>query len=165
MIRSAKIPLQLANSLLLICWFLMGRSYFTRTLMVISLLAPYGVWGQSVQHPGTAAKPEPSAFATLQGVVRDVRSRVVADASVFLHAEDALILRERTNSAGAYRFASVRAGTYTLRAEKDGEGATIFGAVIFRPNESKTIDLTLAPPKTGQPNSATVRPEFFDEPH
>ena len=143
----------------------MRRSYFTSTLVVISLLALYAVRGQSVQDPGTVAKPEPSAFATLQGVVRDVRSGVVADATVFLQAEDALILRERTNSVGAYRFASVRRGKYTLRAEKDGEGATIFGAVIFKPNESRTIDLTLDSPKTEQPNSATQRPDFFDEPH
>jgi len=143
----------------------MRRSYFTSTLVVISLLVPYAVRGQSVQDPRSVAKPEPSAFATLEGVVRDVRSGVVADATVFLQAEDALILRERTNSVGAYRFASVRRGKYTLRAEKDGEGATIFGAVIFKPNESRTIDLTLDSPKTEQPSSATRRPDFFDEPH
>jgi tetratricopeptide (TPR) repeat protein len=144
----------------------MGRLYLTQTLVAISLIAPPVIWGQSVQDRGTGAKPAPSAFATLRGVVRDAGSHLVAGATVLLQAQDALTLRVRSDSVGAYRFPTVRQGSYTLRVEKDGEGRTTIGVVIFEPKESKTIDITLESSNANvQPNSAAVRPEFFDEPH
>ena len=134
--------------------------------MVIALLASYVVWGQSVKNQGRGEKPETSDLGTLHGVVRDSGFHVVAGASVFMQAEDALTLRSRSDAVGEYHFPEVRRGSYTLRAEKDGEGSTTFGVVVFGTKESKTINLTLDSPRSGEPSSsATGRPEFFDEPH
>lgn len=56
---------------------------------------------------------------------------------------------------GTYRFTSLSAGTYTVRAEMAGYTAASVGPFVLVEKESKQVDLTLA---------ATTA-EFFDEPN
>jgi tetratricopeptide (TPR) repeat protein len=105
---------------------------------------------------------------TLQGYVRDSSGRPVANATVFLQpatgteTPSTQIQTTHTDSAGAYRFSALRAGSYTLRAEMGGFHQTIVGPVSLAPNETKKIDLTLVPTKAS--GAAAPAPEFFDEP-
>ncbi len=143
-------------------------------LAVMAAVAP--VRAQS-REPASAA----TAQATLQGRVRDSTGTPVANAAVLLqiatgeqtrttHADIA-----HTDMDGKYRFAALRAGAYTLRAEMNGYGEAIVGPVSLGQQETKDIDLTLisakastsqsvppVKPATGKPGEQT--PEFFDEP-
>jgi tetratricopeptide (TPR) repeat protein len=130
------------------------------------------------------AQSEPTGTAimqgTVQGYVRDSRGRPVANATVFLQlatGTETLATQSQithTDSEGAYRFAALREGAYTLRAEMNGYGAAIVGPVSLAQKETKKIDLGLVSPKASQPQSAlpgtpateklAQAPEFFDEP-
>ena len=115
---------------------------------------------------------------TVQGYVRDSGGRPMANATVFLQFATGTERRTQithADSEGAYRFAALRAGGYTLRAEMNGYDEAIVGPVSLAQKETKKIDLTLesakastsqsAPPvkpATRKPSEQT--PEFFDEP-
>jgi tetratricopeptide (TPR) repeat protein len=127
-----------------------------------------------------AQSQEPAGTAMVQGYVRDSSGRPVVNATVFLQLATGtqLLAAQRqithTDSEGAYRFAALREGSYTLRAEMNGYGEAIIGPVSLAPKETKKIDLGLVSPKASQPQSAlpgtpateklAQAPEFFDEP-
>ena len=117
--------------------------------------------------PSRAQSPEP-AGATVQGHVRDAGGRPLANATVSLQSATGTPAAAspqitHTDSEGAYRFAGLREGAYTLRAEMSGYGPVTLGPVVFGENEAKTIDLAPAPLKTFA-KPGTQAPEFFDEP-
>ena len=134
----------------------------------------------TVLAPSQAHSQERTDTATMQGHVRDARGRPLASATVVLRAvtgtqtvaPQALITH--TDSEGAYRFASLHAGNYLLRAEKIQYGVAIPVPVSLAQNESKEIDLALGPPEAAEPQGALPEtpagrpsaesPEFFDEP-
>ena len=145
-------------------------------LAVIAAVAP--VRAQS-REPASAATAQ--AQGMLQGRVRDSTGTPVANAAVFLQIATGEQTRTapaqitHTDMDGKYRFAALRAGAYTLRAEMNGYGEAIVGPVSLGQKEMKDVDLTListkastsrnAPPvkpATGKPGEQT--PEFFDEP-
>jgi len=145
-------------------------------LAVMAAVAP--VRAQS-REPASAATAQ--AQGTLQGRVRDSTGTPVANAAVFLQIATGEQTRTapaqitHTDMDGKYRFAALRAGAYTLRAEMNGYGEAIVVPVSLGQKEMKDIDLTListkastsrnAPPvkpATGKPGEQT--PEFFDEP-
>jgi tetratricopeptide (TPR) repeat protein len=118
---------------------------------------------------------------TLQGYVRDSTGRPVVNATVFLQSAtetETLATQSQithTDSEGAYRFAALREGAYTLRAEMKGYSEAIAGPVSLAPKETKKIDLALVSTKASEPQSALPErpatgkpgaqaPEFFDEP-
>jgi tetratricopeptide (TPR) repeat protein len=107
---------------------------------------------------------------TLQGHVRDSAGRPMAKATVFLELKTdaqtpaASTQIAHTDSDGSYRFAAVRDGVYTLRAEMDGYIAATLGPVSLGPTERKTIDLALVSTKAGTGKPVASTPEFFDEP-
>ncbi len=121
--------------------------------------------------PSWAQSPEPASSVvvqgTVQGQVRDSSGRPVANAAVFLQPEPgtqaASIQITHTDAEGVYRFAALREGAYTLRAEMNGYGPATSGTVVVAKKETKTIDLALGPPKTSEKPSAQA-PDFFDEP-
>jgi Flp pilus assembly protein TadD len=156
-----------------------GRFEQTGTWVAVCVLA--------VMAALTAARAQskPTGTATLQGTVqgyvRDSSGTLVANATVVLKlatgtetlATQTLITH--TDSEGRYRFAALRAGAYTLRAEMNGYGGAIVGPVSLAPKETRKIDLALVSTKASQPQSAPARtaaaekpgaqaPEFFDEP-
>lgn len=101
------------------------------------------------------AQPPNSGEATVQGIVRDSLHKAVAGAEVHLQPEnDAQTLNTITDSKGAYKFSSLREGTYSLRAGMSGKGKAAVSPVIVGRNETKTFDLTLS----------TEEMAFFDEP-
>jgi Flp pilus assembly protein TadD len=120
-------------------------------------------------------------LATIQGYVRDSRGKPVANVTVSLlpaaggdtPAPPPQIAR--TDSEGAFRFAALRAGVYSLRAEMIEYGAAVAGPVGLAVHETKKIDLVLVSPKALEPQNApgaspkaqvdTRAPEFYDEPH
>jgi len=118
---------------------------------------------------------------TVQGYVRDSSGRPVANATVFLQVAtgtQALAAQTQithTDSDGAYRFAPLREGVYTLRAEMNGYGEAIVGPVSLAQKETRKIDLALVSMKASEPQSAPAgtaatgkpsaqAPDFFDEP-
>src|ERR1700730_13923868 len=91
----------------------------TCLVAVMASLAASTVHGQSVDRMESAS---------LQGLVRDSHNRPVAAAKVYLQADiGTRTLTAVTDSEGLYHFAALRAGVYTLRAEKAGYDAAIFG--------------------------------------
>jgi len=92
----------------------------TRTYVAIGILAVMAALA-----PARAQSQEPAGKMSLQGVVqgyvRDSSGRPVASATVFLQiATGSETLATQTqiahaDSEGAYRFAALRAGIYTLR--------------------------------------------------
>ncbi len=130
--------------------------------------------------PDRAQSQEP-AGGSLQGYVRDSSSRPVVNATVVLQfatgtetpATPAQI--RHTDSEGAYLFAALRAGAYTLRAEMSGYDEAIVGPVNLAQKQTLKIDLALVSMKASEPQSAPAgtaatgkpspqAPEFFDEP-
>jgi tetratricopeptide (TPR) repeat protein len=129
--------------------------------------------------PVRAPSQEPVANVTVQGYVRDSNGKPVAKATVilqFMTATEAPSTPQttQTDSEGAYRFAALQAGTYTVRTEKSGYIELIVGPVDLAPKQTKTLDLTLVSSKASAlkdvaPGTATGKldaqvPAFFDEP-
>jgi tetratricopeptide (TPR) repeat protein len=131
--------------------------------------------------PIRAYPQEPANGGILKGYVHDSSARPVANAAVFLRlstqSPTPAIAPEstETDSAGAYRFALLPAGAYTLRAQKNGYAEAIVSHIPLARKELKKIDLVLLPLKTSesQPASPTgaptanpgvAAPNFFDEP-
>ena len=129
----------------------------TCLLAVMASLAPSIVHGQSA---------DGMESASLQGLVRDSHDRPVAAAKVYLQADvGTKTLTAVTDSEGLYHFAALRAGVYTLRVEKAGYDAAIFGPCALGGKETKKMDLTLKPAKASALESAsTGAAEFYDKP-
>jgi tetratricopeptide (TPR) repeat protein len=117
----------------------------------------------AILSPLQAQPPDAASNAVVHGHVRDSSGRPMANAAVFLQpaagkgTTTAPPLLTHTDSAGAYRFASLPAGAYTLRAEMNGYAETTAGPVTLARKETREIDLTLVTAKA-------QAPEFFDEP-
>src|SRR5260370_39958874 len=125
-------------------------------LAVVASLAPSMVHGQSADRMESAS---------LQGLVRDSHERPVVAATVSLQADigtKTKTLTAVTDSEGWYHFAALRAGVYTLRVEKAGYDAAIFGPCALGEKETKKIDLILK--VSAVPRASTGTPEFYDEP-
>lgn len=99
----------------------------------------------------------PSALAaTLEGTVRDPHSLPLANALVYLQLKDpARNLTARTDTDGHYRFSTLHAGTYSLRAAMAGYKEATSGPFAVVEEDAKKLDLTLI----------ADEPAFFDEPH
>ena len=136
--------------------FLMGRFSFPAYLRLITLAVILPVLAG-------AAPAQNSDAATVSGSVRDSAGHVVAGATVsLLGSGTATPAVAVSDSQGAYHFAEVATGAYTLRASAPQCGETTYGPFrIVTQNESKQIDLTFK--KVSSPSNSGA-PEFFDEP-
>ena len=153
-------------------------SHFARTGICVAacLLAVTGSFAKPQDPAGNA-----SFQGVVQGYVRDSAGRPLPNATVSLQlATGTETLASptqitRTDSAGAYHFAGLREGVYTLRAEMSGYGRAIAGPLSLAQKETKKIDLALVSTKASEPQSAPAgasatgkpaaqAPEFFDEP-
>jgi tetratricopeptide (TPR) repeat protein len=131
--------------------------------------------------PAQSYPQEPGNGAVLKGYVRDSGGGPVANAAVFLQlatgAPTPAVAPERTqtDSDGAYRFASLPAGSYTLRAEMAGYAEAVVSRIPLARKEMKKIDLVLVASKSSASQNASLEkasapkpsataPEFFDEP-
>jgi tetratricopeptide (TPR) repeat protein len=104
--------------------------------------------------------------ATVKGTVHDTENKPIAGATVSLQASDEVQpLTTHSDAQGNYVFASLRAGTYALRAEKAGCGRAAIPSLSVGPKEAKNVDLTLAPDRPAAlPSTSSRLPDFFDEP-
>ncbi len=130
--------------------------------------------------PARSQSQEAAGTAMVHGYVRDSSGRPVVNATVFLQPAtrtETIATQSQithTDSEGAFRFAGLREGAYTLRAEMNGYGEATLGPVSLAQKETKKIDLGLVSPKASQPQSAlpgtpatgklAQAPEFLDEP-
>ncbi len=156
----------------------MTTRFFPAIYVAVCVLTVMTIFAPVRAHPQETAEG-----AVLKGYVRDSGGRPVVDAFVFLQlatqAQNPSIPAQvtRTDSEGVYRFASLPAGTYTLRAELAGYGRRTISRVPLARREMKKIDITLFlsqpsepqydPPTQSAPapaNSAAQAPQFFDEP-
>ena len=132
-------------------------SYVLAMIALLALFTAQGPWAH-----GQSASPDGSA--TLQGSVRDSHGRAVAAAIVYLRAKGGpQPLTAHTDSAGTYRFSTLRHGEYLVRAELAKYGKATSGWFVLGENEIKSIDLTLESSKTAVSDPAP-QTEFFDEP-
>ncbi|HKW26479.1 MAG TPA: tetratricopeptide repeat protein [Terriglobales bacterium] len=104
-----------------------------------------------------------STAATLQILLRDSHGHPLSHATLQLEPQgDTQKLVGQTDTHGQYRFATLRPGSYTLRAELAGYAAASFGPFVVQAGPLKTINLTLALAAASQNNSGSL--QFFDEP-
>jgi tetratricopeptide (TPR) repeat protein len=106
-------------------------------------------------------------FATVTGTVCDFEHRPVENATVFLESgKHAHKFTVQSDSQGRYRFESVPAGSYALRAIKPGYGVARDVPVVLQKAENKSIQLQLPAEDVGA--SGTDRAaavNFSDEIH
>jgi len=108
---------------------------------ILALTAVFGAL--TVQGQSFEVQPDSAGTAILQGVVRDSGNHPVAGVTVCLQAMDFQTLTVRTDSAGIYRFSSVRQGVYTVRAEMPGYSGISSSSFVLGQKESRTMDLTI----------------------
>ncbi len=111
--------------------------------------------------------PAQTAQSRLQGHVRDSHGTPLGNAAISVQpASDPPSPPTQTtltDASGAYSFAALAPGIYTLHAELKGSGEATEDRVILTEKETKTIDFVLGQPDPSQP-SHTQAPEFYDEP-
>jgi tetratricopeptide (TPR) repeat protein len=97
----------------------------------------------------------------VEGHLADDRGHSISKVRIEVKAENEEgNLSTETDSAGNYRFNSMVAGTYIVRAELTGYQNKIFGPFTLGSGERKRIDLILEPARQGSLGA----PEFFDPP-
>src|SRR5882724_7134404 len=102
----------------------------------------------------------------LEGVVRDSAKRPLAEVTVSLDDQlEGRTQATRTDTAGHFRFAAVSAGTYVLRAKKQGYVDQAEGPFTIRPGEKKSLNLELREGDAAAPGkNAPQVLEYSDEP-
>jgi len=102
----------------------------------------------------------------LEGVVRDSAKRPLAEVTVSLDDQlEGRTQATRTDTAGHFRFAAVSAGTYVLRAKKQGYVDQAEGPFTIRTGEKKSLNLELREGDAAAPGkNAPQVLEYSDEP-
>ena len=142
------------------------RIWFTRAF--VAALLCLSIPPVIAQHPSG----QQSDGLKIQGTVFDAAGNVVADALVQLAQKDAAgVVVTRTNAAGAFAFLSLKAGSYTLRAEKSGQHSRVAAVVPSPPGDSAQVRLVLDEAGAGPSDPGASRPpatqamEFEDKPN
>ena len=130
-----------------------------RVPVVTCALVVFGVLDPNL----SAQSNETVKPATLEGNVLDAQHRPTAGATVYLRAQEGPHTTATTDSNGGYRFSPVKPGQYSLRAEMPGFDDAVLSSLFLKAGETKRIDLTFSPSKSGK-SQAQAQPEFFDEP-
>jgi tetratricopeptide (TPR) repeat protein len=141
-------------------------------VVAIAAMTVAMIMEMTVAHGSLWAQTQEPGGAIVRGDVRDSGGRPLTNATVTLQlATEAQppsvpAAITHTDSAGAYRFASLPAGAYTLRAEMSGYDPAIVRRVALARKEMRTIDLTLVlvKPLVKSPAKSSDTPAFFDEP-
>jgi tetratricopeptide (TPR) repeat protein len=127
-----------------------SRSAIPRIATIFLLLAGSLFSAQGHATPGSA---------TIRGIVRDAHQQAVSAALVTLQSGSQAAHTTHTDAHGIYEFASLPAGTYSLRAEISTLGIASSAPITLADNETKALDLVLAAPASASKNA-----EFYDEP-
>ncbi len=108
------------------------------------------------------AQPPLPISCAVRGVVRDSSRRPIAGAAVFLNSHERAFTGQ-TNATGAFCFATVAGGVFTLQAKMAGYGTATSSPFVVA-TQPTAIDLTLQITQpSSNPSAAQLR--FFDEPH
>jgi len=100
------------------------------------------------------------SLATIQGTVTGANRKAISGASINLQLADAPnILTTRSSSEGAYQFANLAPGKYTLRAQ-DAAGHEVAYAVVLTAGENRRFDFRIAAVNALATNHAA---EFYDK--
>jgi hypothetical protein len=91
---------------------------------------------------------QPRAAVIVAGTVRDPAGTPIADVSViFEEKATAASIDAKTAADGTFSFLSLRAGTYFVRARKDGLREAASGPLELSLGQKKQLDLVLSPIK------------------
>jgi tetratricopeptide (TPR) repeat protein len=83
-------------------------------------------------------------MAQIDGLVRDSTGKPIAGVSVFLQARgDSNLVQSSTDAAGAFRFAAVAAGTYTVKLQRAGYQDAIEDSIKLSPSEKRHCEFVL----------------------
>jgi Flp pilus assembly protein TadD len=101
---------------------------------LLNLLTPAALAQEGSQQEG----------AQIEGIVRDAVGKPVAGASVHLLEESgSSSVESQTNAEGIFSFATVRAGTYSVKLEKSGFRDLLQKSIKLGPAEKKHCDFVL----------------------
>jgi len=118
------------------------------TISLLSFCAASGL--SFAQTP--AAEPRPAT--TVSGTVRGPDGNPIANASVFFEEKaTSASVEAKTGADGTFSFLALRAGTYVVRAQKEGLHEAVSGPLELSLGEKKKIDLVL---NLGTGNSAVA---------
>jgi hypothetical protein len=91
------------------------------------------------------------------GRILDARNNPVAGASIMLSLTSAVELETSSDASGYFVFFSLPAGTYTVRAGKDGVGAALKLRVPVADASDIAMELVLSPDAAGAMDESTAR--------
>jgi len=82
----------------------------------------------------------------VSGTVRDSAGTPIVDASVFFEEKaTAASIEAKTDHDGTFSFLSLRAGSYLVRARKEGLREAVSGPMELSLGQKKQLDLVLSP--------------------
>src|SRR5262249_7449177 len=102
---------------------------------------------------GLTSAPSPAQVVTgsLVGTIRDTSGAVVPNAEVTVtNAKTAVSLNLKSNGAGDYVAPYLEPGTYSVTAKSQGFQTTVSASNDLSVNETRRVDLVLAPGSTTQ---------------
>ncbi len=123
------------------------------------------VFGRSFFKPGPVempVKPVVTPTGSLAGVVTDASSLQPLAAKVSLLKPAQALETLADSQTGQYRFDSVPAGLYTLRATHPGYEPLVL-SVVIKPGEEIVRDLALTPKKEEAPATGVITGRVFDQ--
>ncbi|MGA8775425.1 MAG: carboxypeptidase regulatory-like domain-containing protein [Terriglobales bacterium] len=132
-----------------------------------------GIAPCAVSEQGKAPSQPVAHSAGVQGHVRDSGGKPVAKVTVslqFMKDTSTETWTSRTDSAGAFHFAGMRAGSYTLHTGDTQSDVAMAKSVELVENETKKVDLILDAPASSSSDAAddlsaaAKAPQFFEEP-
>ena len=90
--------------------------------------------------------PQPRPAIIVSGTIRDLAGTPIPDATVFFEEKaTSLAIDAKTAPDGTFSFLSLRAGTYVVRARKEGLREAVSGPMELSLGQKKQLDLVLAP--------------------
>jgi tetratricopeptide (TPR) repeat protein len=135
-----------------------GQSGYVIPCVIVIVLGLFSLAAKGQSQP---APKSATVRSIVQGHVADAQGHSISMVRVEVKAENEDgNLSMQTDSAGNYRFTSMAAGRYLVRAELTGYQSTNSGPFMLRSGEDRRIDLTLQP----QQHASLGAPEFFDQP-
>ncbi|MGB2589567.1 MAG: tetratricopeptide repeat protein [Candidatus Acidiferrum sp.] len=130
-------------------------------------------------HQNSSPQESQSHTATIEGTLRDPSGAPIADATLVLEEKGSTtVITAKTNAQGEFVLQTNHAGTFTVRAKKEGWIDSVADAIALAAGGKKHLDLVLtrqgsmqiqAPASTpaSTPSSSKTAPkemEFNDEP-
>jgi len=108
----------------------------------LAVLFPTSWMPAFAQAPPTQQRPA----IIVSGTVRDPAGTPIVDASVFFEEKaTSASIEAKTDHDGTFSFLSLRAGSYVVRARKEGLREAVSGPMELSLGQKKQLDLVLSP--------------------